>query len=231
MPLSDLDRRVLWVRAGGRCTLCNRYLLEGDLTHVEVPLGEGAHIVGAVDSAKSPRGKDPLPVEERDTVDNIMLACSGCHTEIDQHKASQLLNVEFLRERKRQHEADINLQTSLVKDRRTAILRMAGDIRGDVMELPRQAAAETVIRCAQRFPYFLESYDRQGVEIDLQQLPGEHPLDPDYYRLAADAIDAPSRTGYGLASETATSRTSACSQSHGCPYCCTWGPNSTTGHR
>lgn len=189
MPLSDLDRRVLWVRAGGRCTLCKRYLLEGDLTHVEVPLGEGAHIVGAVDSVKSPRGKDPLPVEARDTVDNIMLACSGCHTEIDRHKASQLLTVEFLRERKRQHEADIKLQTSLVKDRRTAILRMAGDIRGDVMELPRQAAADTVIRCAQRFPYFLESYDRQGVEIDLQQLPGEHPLSPDYYPLAAAAID------------------------------------------
>ena len=53
----------------------------------------------------------------------------------------------------------------------------------------RQAAAQAVIRCAQRFPYFLESYDRQGVEIDLQQLPGEHPLSPDYYRLAANAID------------------------------------------
>jgi hypothetical protein len=189
MALSDVDRRVLWVRAGGRCTLCNRYLLEGDLTHEEVPLGEGAHIVGAVDSAKSPRGKHPLPAEYRDAIDNIMLACSGCHTEIDQHKASRLLDVEFLRERKRQHEADIKLQTSLVRDRRTAILRMAGNIRGDVMELPRQAAAEAVIRCAQRFPYFLESYDRQGVEIDLQQLPGEQPLSPDYYRLAANAID------------------------------------------
>lgn len=189
MALSDVDRRVLWVRAGGRCTLCNRYLLEGDLTHEEVPLGEGAHIVGAVDSAKSPRGKYPLPVEDRDTIDNIMLACSGCHAEIDQHNASRLLDVEFLRERKRQHEADIKLQTSLVRDRRTAILRMAGDIRGGVMELPRQAAAQAVMRCAQRFPYFLESYDRQGVEIDLQQLPGEHPLSPDYYRLAANAID------------------------------------------
>jgi SMODS-associated and fused to various effectors sensor domain len=189
MTLGDLDRRVLWVRAGGRCTLCKRYLLEGDLSATEVPLGEGAHIVGAVDSAKSPRGKDPLPVEERDTVDNIMLACSDCHTEIDQQKAAGLLDVAFLRERKRQHEADIRLQTSLLRDRRTAILRMAGNIRGDVMELPRQAAAEAVIRCAQRFPFFLESYDRQAVEIDLQHLPGEHPLTSDYYRLAAAAID------------------------------------------
>lgn len=189
MPLSDLDRRILWVRAGGRCTLCKRYLLEGDLTTVEVPLGEGAHIVGAVDSEKSPRGKNPLPVDARDTVDNVMLACSACHNEADQLKATKLLDVAFLMERKREHETDVKLQTGLLRDRRTAILRMAGNIRGGVMQLPRQAAAEAVIRSAKRFPYFLESYDRQGIEIDLQQLPGEHPLSQHYYRLAADAID------------------------------------------
>jgi ferredoxin len=108
MALSDLDRRVLWVRAGGRCTLCKRYLLEGDLAPFEVPLGEAAHIVGAVDSVKSPRGKDSLPTDERDTVDNIMLACSSCHTEIDQQKAAQLLDVAFLRER--------NASTKLTSD-------------------------------------------------------------------------------------------------------------------
>ena len=41
--LSDAERRKVWVRAGGRCTLCKRYLLEGGLTWQEVPLGEGAH--------------------------------------------------------------------------------------------------------------------------------------------------------------------------------------------
>lgn len=187
---TDRDRRTLWVRAGGRCTLCKKYLLEGDLTSREVQLGEGAHIVGAVNSAKSPRGLDPLPLEQRDDVDNIMLACSGCHTEIDQQKAAGLLDAAFLRDRKREHEADIRTQTGLLKDKRTAIVRMAGNIRGDVMQLPRAAAAEAVIRHAQRFPNFLESYDRQGVEIDLQRLPGEHPLTADYYKLAISAIDS-----------------------------------------
>ncbi|WP_319446900.1 MULTISPECIES: SAVED domain-containing protein [unclassified Mycobacterium] len=190
MALGDVGRRMLWVRAGGRCTLCKKYLLEGDLTPVEVPLGEGAHIVGAVDSPKSPRGEDPLPVDERDSVDNIMLACSNCHNEIDQQLSTRLIDADFLRERKRKHEADIMMQTGLVKDRRTAVLRMAGDIRGDVMELPRHAAAEAVIRSAHRFPLFLESYDRQGIEIDLQRLPGENPLSSDYYRLATGLIDA-----------------------------------------
>jgi hypothetical protein len=189
MTLSEPDRRIMWVRAGGRCTLCKTYLLEGALSAKEVPLGEGAHIVGRVDSEKSPRGKDPLPEADRDDVDNIMLACSSCHTEIDRQKVAGLLDVAFLRTRKRQHEADIKMQTGLIHDRRTAILRMAGDIRGDVMELPRQAAAEAVIRCAERFPKFLESYDRQGVEIDLQRLPGEHPLSGSYYELAKTTID------------------------------------------
>lgn len=189
MALSEIDRRTLWVRAGGRCTLCKKYLLEGPLTHKEVPLGEGAHIVGAINSAKSPRGQDELPESERDDVDNVMLACSTCHTEIDKQVVAGLLDVTFLRDRKREHEADIKLQTGLLKDKRTAILRMAGTIRGDAMELPRDAASEAVIRHAQRFPYFLEDYDRQGIEIDLRQIPGENPLSFDYYRLAAAAID------------------------------------------
>lgn len=189
MTLSDLDRRILWVRAGGRCTLCKQYLLEGELTTAEVPLGEGAHIVGAVDSEKSPRGKNPLPVSDRDTVDNVMLACSTCHNEADKLKVADLLDTTFLLERKREHEADIKLQTGLLRDRRTAVLRMAGNIRGAVVELPRRAAADAVIRCSQRFPFFLQSYDRQGIEIDLQQLAGEHPLNADYYRLAVAAID------------------------------------------
>lgn len=189
MALSDLERRNLWVRAGGRCTLCKKYLLEGGLSSEEVSLGEGAHIVGAINSARSPRGQDELAESERDNVDNIMLACSTCHTEIDKQAVAELLDVSFLRDRKREHEADIKLQTGLLKDKRTAILRMAGTTRGDAMELPRDAASEAVIRHAQRFPYFLEDYDRQGIEIDLQQLPGESPLSSDYYELAAAAID------------------------------------------
>lgn len=190
MSLSDLDRRILWVRAGGRCTMCSKYLLEGDLSSVEVPMGEGAHIVGQKDSAKSARGKDPMPVDMRDDVDNILLACSSCHTEIDKKKVEGILDVTLLREVKRAHEADIKMQTGLLRSRRTAVLRMAGNIRGGVMELPRMAAAEAVIRSAARFPYFLESYDRQGVEIDLRGIDGEHPLDDMYYEVATRRIDS-----------------------------------------
>lgn len=185
----ELERRTLWVRAGGRCTLCKRYLLEGSLTFEEVPLGERAHIVGRKDSEKSARGKHPLPVEDRDAVDNLLLACSDCHTEIDKKKVEGLLDVDLLRALKRQHESDIKTQTGLLGDSRTAVLRMAGTLRGDTMQMPRRGASEAVIRSAARFPFFIEAYDRQGVEIDLLNVDGEQPLEPTYYAAATRRID------------------------------------------
>jgi hypothetical protein len=165
-------------------------LLEGGLSAVEVPLGEGAHIVGREDSTRSARGKNPMPVEDRDDIDNLMLACASCHNEIDKKRVEGLLDVHLLRNLKRQHEADIKTQTGLLGDSRTAIIRLAGTIRGDAMQLPRKAAAEAVIRCASRFPFFIESYDRQGVEINLLDLDGEYPLEDDYYRTATRRIDS-----------------------------------------
>lgn len=190
MSLGNIDRRVLWVRAGGRCTLCKTYLLEGNLSAEEVPLGEGAHIVGREESNKSARGLHELPVNKRDTVDNLMLACPSCHNEIDKQLVAGRLDVDFLRAKKREHEADIKQRTGLAKDRRTAIVRMAGEIRGRrVMEMPRNAAAEAVIQSSGRFPHFVESYDRQGIEIDLRDLPGEEPLTDNYYETARAKID------------------------------------------
>lgn len=48
------------MRSGGRWVLCKKYLLKGEITWKEYPLGEGAHIVGRSDSKRSPHGKDPL---------------------------------------------------------------------------------------------------------------------------------------------------------------------------
>ncbi|MGO9510599.1 MAG: hypothetical protein ACLPXZ_25935 [Mycobacterium sp.] len=43
------------------------------------PSHRGAHIVGRVDSEKSPRGKELLPVDERDEVDNLKCQCRQHH--------------------------------------------------------------------------------------------------------------------------------------------------------
>ena len=187
--LSEVERRKVWVRAGGRCTLCKRYLLEGDLTWQEVPLGEGAHIVGQKKSSGSPRGLDPLPEDARDTADNVLLACETCHKEIDHKRAADVMTVDELRRRKREHEDMIRHLTGLLPDQRTVVLRMLGNVRGKTIELHQDTAAATVIRSGERFPAFPLSYGRQGVEIDLRMLPGEADGTSAYYAAACAAID------------------------------------------
>lgn len=200
MTVNESERRKLWVRAGGRCTLCKQYLLEGNLTSKEVFVGEAAHIVGQKNSANSARGIDSLPQADRDLAENLLLACSSCHTEIDKLLVADLIDKEFLRQRKQEHEDEIRHQTSLTKSRRTVILRMAGDIRGDRMELPKDTAVEAVVKSGGRFPVFPEAYDQKSIEIDLRDIDDEHPeADPKYYQAATakinNAIDLRVRPG------------------------------------
>lgn len=190
MAMSERERRTLWVKAGGRCTLCKVYLLEGGLTHAEVSLGEGAHIVGQLKSAGSPRGLSGLVEAERDKAGNIMLACSNCHTEIDKAKVAQILTVEELLRRKTAHEDEVRHQTGLTTDRRTAVLRVHGSVRGAAMAVDVDAAAVAVIQSSDRFPLFPESYDRQGLEIDLRHLAGETGPTRGYYDAATAMVDA-----------------------------------------
>ena len=165
------------------------YLLEGDLTYKEVFVGEAAHIVGQKESAKSARGIDSLQEEERDLAENLMLACSNCHTEIDKLLVAELIDKEFLRQRKQEHEGEVRHQTSLTKSRRTVILRMAGDIRGSRMELPRDTAVEAVVKSGGRFPIFPEAYDQKSVEIELRSIDGEENVDAKYYEAAVTKIN------------------------------------------
>jgi len=181
MAMLETERRKLWVRAGGRCSLCKRYLLEGGLTSFEVSIGEGAHIVGQLNAPGSPRGLDDLNVGERDLADNILLACSNCHTEIDKARVAEIMTSELLRARKKAHEDEIRHQTGLAADRRTAVLRLHGEVRGAAMNVPADAAAVAVLQSSDRFPLFPTSYDQQGLEIDLRQIPGENPITPAYY--------------------------------------------------
>lgn len=187
--IPEPERRKVWVSAGGRCTLCKRYLMEGGLTYQEMVLGEAAHLVGQTTSQRSPRGLDPLPESERDKAENLMLACGACHDEIDQKLAVGLMTIEKLRTIKRGHEDLIRHLTGMVPDQRTVVVRMLGRVRGNEVELHRDSAAAAVLRSDNRFPDFPLSYDRHGVEIDLRHLPGEADATPQYYAAAKGIID------------------------------------------
>jgi hypothetical protein len=140
-------------------------------------------------SAGSPRGLNPLAETERNTADNVLLACETCHSEIDDERAIGVMTVEELRRRKQEHENLVRHQTGLLPDQRTVVLRMLGNVRGKTVELHQNTAASTVIRSGRHFPAFPLSYERQGVEIDLRALPGEADGDAAYYTAARALID------------------------------------------
>src|SRR5688572_9246395 len=73
------ERVKLWVCSGGRCAICNDYLLENELTGHVLNVGEMAHNVGRRRSKRSPRGMDDLPVEERNKAENLLLLCDRDH--------------------------------------------------------------------------------------------------------------------------------------------------------
>lgn len=189
VALSEPERRRLWVRAGGRCTLCKKDLMLGSLTWKEMFLGEGAHIVGQKQTPESPRGDDPLPATERDLAANILLACSNCHTEIDKLIALSVMTIDQLHLRKRQHEDEIAHLTGMVFDRRSTVLRVFGDVKDASVVLDQADAARAVIRSGERFPMFIRSFDQRGVEVDLRPLPGEADATQAYYAAATALID------------------------------------------
>ncbi|MFF5787364.1 SAVED domain-containing protein [Streptomyces sp. NPDC012693] len=179
--------------------LCNAYLLEGAMSGRTLPLGEVAHIVGQSTDPRSPRGGDPLDKALRDEADNLMLLCAQQHMEIDAKAALDVFTVEWLRRVKREHEDRVRHLTALGPERATTVVRMVGSVHGNAVELSRETAADAVT-AGHRFPLYLESYTRHGVEIDLRHTPGEQAAaawDAEaaaeasrlYYRQATKVID------------------------------------------
>lgn len=185
--ISDAERFKVYVRSGGRCAMCGKYLLEGTATRRPMRLGELAHIVGAKQTPGSPRGMDPLPKGEREDAENLMLVCRDEHTELDRKGTLDVMTVEKLRNIKRDHEAWIYRMTGLDRKRGTAVLRVLGQIRGNTVELARPTASSAILESDDRFPDFPLSHDLHGIEIDLQRLPVEGTNE--YWKIGMAAID------------------------------------------
>ncbi|WP_243745047.1 SAVED domain-containing protein [Streptomyces hainanensis] len=111
-------------------------------------------------------------MDHRESADNLMLVCSDDHNEFDAPGALDVFTVSMLRELKRSHEDRIRHLTGLGEDRATTVLRMVGQVHGREVELSRETAMTAVV-AAKRYPLFLESYSRHGIEIDLRHVLGE----------------------------------------------------------
>ncbi len=116
------DLRILYQKSGNRCAFpqCTKSLtFDPDKTGHVTSLSEVAHIVAQ--SLDGPRGTYPLPLDERDGLDNLILLCEEHHHIIDDNEASY--PVEMLRRWKAEHEGLIAQAGKVAKERGLSEIR------------------------------------------------------------------------------------------------------------
>ncbi|MCA9604359.1 MAG: SAVED domain-containing protein [Myxococcales bacterium] len=143
-------QNLLWARAAGRCERegCNRPLWRHLLTQRSGNKAEKAHIWSVANDG--PRGREGIGDGDVDAVENLMLLCHDCHTEVDEKKNEPDYPASRLREMKRAHEARIELVTGLGEDLRSHVLLFGarvGDVAGP---LRFEAVARSMLPA--RFP-------------------------------------------------------------------------------
>ena len=184
--IKDPDKLKLWVRSGGRCAICNKYLL--DLNY-DISIGEMAHIVGWSKSKKSPRGESELALDARNTVDNLILLCADHHKIVDTKELLEEFTLERLMRHKADHEKRIHHLTDLQIDSESVVLRMLGGIRGATVEVSKEHARNVVFNSDRKFAMFIDSFDKHGIEIDLQAMPDPEESWEGYWSIGKAIID------------------------------------------
>lgn len=160
----------LWVKAGGRCELCNEYLLKDSFTERIFNFGEKAHNIGVGSDIKSPRSNSSLTPEERNLEDNLLLLCQKHHTMIDDSKFTGDFTIERLKQIKENHEKRIFYLTGLGDDRKSVVLRMTNRIKEHSISISNEEVRKGLELCEGRYPDFMLS-DEKNVEINLAHLP------------------------------------------------------------
>lgn len=176
----------VWITAGGRCSMCNRFLVVDEYTGQPVFIGQLAHIVGWTTAPGSPRGDDSLPAEDRNTADNLMLLCYDQHRVIDNRSLWDTYNADTLRRIKHAHEHRIKRLTELQPEHRSVVLRVVGTLHGRAVELSAAAVAATLLADGRYPDYALQGVDPH--EIDLRRLAREEAGDDAYWSSAWNLI-------------------------------------------
>ncbi len=122
MTISSKTKRMLLARSGGYCQnpRCNidlyPYFKDGSITNIE----ELAHIIAKKEGGA--RGDEPLPLDQRNEYNNIILLCPTCHTIID--KNPDKYPSEVLKTWKREHEEKIKSNFHVPKYKNRSELRL-----------------------------------------------------------------------------------------------------------
>ncbi|MBI1805086.1 MAG: SAVED domain-containing protein [Ignavibacteriae bacterium] len=158
----------LWVRAGGRCEFhgCNDFLFQDRLTTNNAKLADIAHIIAR--SKNGPRGNDPLPLSQRNRIENLFLACTKHHRLIDNRKLVSKYPKDLLLRYKQAHEERIRYVTGLGDENETTVVRLIGNVRGNTVSISNEEIREAVLKSSDRYPRYLGA--ENTIEIDLRNL-------------------------------------------------------------
>lgn len=149
----DINRSVesmLWGRAAGRCEFegCNQELYKSQVTQEPVNIAQKAHIYAF--SAAGPRGNRRAARTSINSIENLMLVCGACHTNIDRNWTQRRYTVSLLQNWKRAHEQRIARVTKIAPDKRSHILLFHANIGDHSEPLHYRQAVDAVF--PQRYP-------------------------------------------------------------------------------
>jgi hypothetical protein len=103
MSITLRDHKMLWGRAGARCSMCRTHLATISDIGLASVIGEEAHIVAR--NVDGPRGTSPLATEQRNSYSNLLLLCPTHHAIIDDFPNGPVeYTVELLHRIKTEHE-------------------------------------------------------------------------------------------------------------------------------
>lgn len=101
MGISLTTHKRLWGASGMVCAKCKDKVVEPGTAFDDASItGEEAHIVSK--KTDGPRFNDPLPMDERDEFENLLILCNRCHKIVDDQKNTY--TVAVLRKMKAEHE-------------------------------------------------------------------------------------------------------------------------------
>jgi hypothetical protein len=107
---SPKTARIVWVKAGGSCSICRERLLEPYASSTNThSLGQVAHIVSR--RPNGPRGNSLLTLEQCNQEPNLILLCQPHHTKVDDDVDTY--TVESLHVLKRAHEQWVDSRMAL----------------------------------------------------------------------------------------------------------------------
>lgn len=182
--LSRAVEREVWVRGGGRCAICNRYLLDDDTGWV-TSIGEVAHNVAVgAQGTRAQRADDAWSAGAKNAPENLVLLCQDHHDVLDASGAEEVFDAARVRDIKRRHETEMRYLTGLKGSGRTAVLRLRAPVQGQQVEISKRQVVDAVI-AERRYPDYPWGNNRLGEVIDLAH---HNPTTPVGLRSAAEEV-------------------------------------------